>query len=77
MFPFWSAKTGVTNANMAALEGMTQDLQWKNIAHRVGILLGSADKILTQQLKLRKVCARYAPFAWQKNKTASRMLIPI
>ena len=35
----------------------------KNIAHSVGILSGSAHNILTQQLKLRKVCGRCATIA--------------
>ena len=35
----------------------------KNIAHIVGISSRSADKILTQQLKLREVCAQCALIA--------------
>ena len=38
-----------------------QRLTAENIAHSVGISSGSAHKILTQQLKLRKACAQYAP----------------
>ena len=40
----------------------------KNIVHSVGISAKSAHNILTQQLKLIKLCARCAPIAWLKNK---------
>ena len=45
---------------MAAVAGLIKRdarLTVKNIAYSVGILSGSAHKILTHQLKLRKVCA--------------------
>ena len=48
-------KTVVTNANSVAVTGLIKRnarLTVKNIAHSVGISLGSAHKILTQQLKL-------------------------
>ena len=59
-------KTVVTNDKIAAVLGLIKRdarLTVKNIAHSVGISLGSAHKILTQQLKLRKVCARCAAIA--------------
>ena len=59
-------KTGVINANITAVVGLfKQDdrLILKNIAHSVGILSGSAQKILTRQLKHGKVSARCAPIA--------------
>ena len=57
-------KTVETNSNIAAVAGLIKrdvKLTLKNIAHSVGILSRSAHKILTQQLKLRKVCGRCAP----------------
>ena len=61
-------KTVVTklNANIAAATGLIKrdtKLTVKNIAHNIGIPSGSAHKILTQQLKVRECCARYAPIA--------------
>ena len=52
-------------------------LTLQNIAYSVNILLGSVHKILTQQQELRKVCARWAPIAWQNNKKAASMKISI
>ena len=55
------AKTIVTNAYIAAVVGMIERdarITLQNIAHSVGILAGSAHKILTQQLEPRKVCAQ-------------------
>ena len=51
-------------ANIAAVEGLIKRdtrLKVKNIAQSVDISSGSADKNFTQQLKLRKVCAWFAP----------------
>ena len=59
-------KSVVTIANIAAVAGLIKEdakLTVKNIAHSVGISLVSAHKILTQQLKLRTVCDRFAPIA--------------
>ena len=56
-------KPVVTNGNIAAMAGLIKRLTVKNIAHSVDISSGSACKILTQQLKLKKVCARCAPIA--------------
>ena len=53
-------KTVVTNTKNASVAGLIKRdarLTVKNIAHSVDISLGSAHKILTQQLQLRKVCA--------------------
>ena len=46
------------------------------IAHSVGILSGSAHKIYTPQLKLREVCAQYAPIACLNIKKATSMKMP-
>ena len=59
-------KTVVTNANNAAVAGLIKRyarLAVKHIAHSIGISSGSAHRILTQQLKLREVCTRYALIA--------------
>ena len=61
---------------MAGLIKQDAILTVKNIVNSVGILLGSAHKILTQQLKLRKVCARSAPIACLKNKNAICVKMP-
>ena len=56
-------KTIVFNANIAAeADQIKQEnrLTLQNSAYSVGILSGSAHKIFTQQLKLRKVCIRWA-----------------
>ena len=51
--------TIVANAYIAAdLIKRDARLTLQNIAYSVGILSGSAHKILTQQLEIRKVCAR-------------------
>ena len=53
-------KTVVTNANIAAVAGLLKRgarLTVKNIAHSVGISLGSTHTILTSQLKLIKQCS--------------------
>ena len=60
------SKTVVTNANIAAVTGLIKrDTRFteKNVVHGVGMSLGSAHKISTRQLKLRKGCARFAPIA--------------
>ena len=57
-------KTVVTNANIAAVAGLIKRdarLTVKHIAYSVGISPGSAHMILTQQLKLREICARCGP----------------
>ena len=59
-------KTVVTNANIAAAAGLIKrdiTLTVKYIAYSVGISPGSANKILTHQLKIRQVGARCAPIA--------------
>ena len=59
-------KTIVTNVKIAAVASLTKQdgyLTLKNIAHSIAILLGSAPKILTQQLKLKKVCTWPPPVA--------------
>ena len=53
-------KNVATNANIAAVTGLKT---MKDIVHSVCISSGSAHKILTQQLKRRKVCARCVPIA--------------
>ena len=56
-------KTNVFNANIAAeADQIKQDtrLTLQNSDYSVCILSGSAHKIFTQQLKLRKVCTRWA-----------------
>ena len=56
-------KTIVFNANIAGeADQIKQDtrLTLQNSAYSVGILTGSAHTIFTQQLKLRKVCTRWA-----------------
>ena len=68
-------KTVITNANIAAVAGLIKQdsrLPVKNIAHSVGISSGTAHKILTQQLKHRKVCTRCAP-----NRKDTCMKMPI
>ena len=70
----------IPNANIAAVVGLIKRLARrtvKNIAYSVGISSGSAQKILTQQLKLRKVFARYAPIALLKNQNATLMKMTI
>ena len=64
-------KNVVTNANIAAVTGLIKGdarLTVKNIAHSVCISSGSAHKMLTQQLKLRTVCARCTPSLDQRTK---------
>ena len=59
-------KLVVTNANMSSVAClMKRDTRRtvKDIAHCFGISWESAHKILTQELKLREVCARCAPIA--------------
>ena len=52
-------------------------LTLQNIAYSVGILSGSAHKILTQQLEHRKVCAWWAPITRQKSKRLLVLKCPI
>ena len=68
-----------TNANIAAVASLIKRdaiLTVKNVANSVGILLGSAHKILNQQKKLRKVCAWWAPITCLKNKKAICIKMP-
>ena len=54
----------VTNANIATATGLVKRdtrLTVKNISHNVGISSGSDHKILTQELKIRKFCAKCPP----------------
>ena len=64
-------KTIVTNVNTASVVGLI-DLQWKLL-----LIVLTYHKILTQPLKLRKVCARCDPIAWLKNKKVTSMKMPI
>ena len=69
-------KIAVTKANVAAVETLiNQDarLTVKEIAHSLGISSGSVHKILTKELKLRKVCARWVPHLLTKEQKASRV----
>ena len=63
-------KTVATNANIAAVASLIKQyakITVYNIAHSVGLSLGSTNKNLTQEFKLRKVCTRCAPITWQKG----------
>ena len=56
----------VTNAYIAAATGIIKQntrLTVKIIAHGVGISQGSADKILTHEFEIRKVCTQCVPIA--------------
>ena len=64
--PLGQPKTVVINANSVCVVGLIKRdtrLLLKNIADSVGILSGSAHKILTQQIKLKMVCAWWSPIA--------------
>ena len=55
-------RKAATKANVAAVADMVkQDARFtvKEIAHSVGVSSGTVHKILTQELELRKVCARW------------------
>ena len=73
-FTFTNDKYG-PRPNITAVAGLIKRdaiLTTQNIAYSVGILSVSARKILTQQFKQRKVCARCAP---SLDKRTKRLLV--
>ena len=69
-------RKAVTKADVAAVADMVkQDARFtvKEIADSAGVSSGTVHKILTQELKLRKVCARWVPHLFTKEQKTTRV----